>query len=95
MVVTDDFPAYIVRDHNSRVPSKIGIPYYVVDSSCIVPMSCFPKQEYAAYTLRPKISRLLDEHLHPVEMEPVKHPWPGKRTKVAVAKSTNGGALRL
>ncbi len=90
-IVTDDFPAYIVRDHNSRVPPKIGIPYYAVDSSCIVPMSCFPKQEYAAYTLRPKILRLLDEHLHPVEMERVQCKWKAPLTPVPAAPGTGGG----
>jgi deoxyribodipyrimidine photo-lyase len=90
-LVTDDFPAYIVRDHNARIPAKIGIPYYTVDSSCVVPMACFPKQEYAAYTIRPKINRLLDEHLHPIEMEPVKQKWTASREAVPVAPGTGGG----
>jgi deoxyribodipyrimidine photo-lyase len=92
-VVTDDFPAYIVRDHNTRVPPKIGIPYYAVDSSCIVPMACFPKQEYAAYTIRPKINRLLDQYLHPIEMEPAIHKWKGPQPSVPAAPSTGGGRV--
>jgi len=60
-VVTDDYPAFIARKHNASVPSKIGIPYHAVDSSCIVPMSLMEKREWAAYTIRPKIHRLLPQ----------------------------------
>ena len=91
ILVTDDFPSYIVHDHNKRIPAKIGIPYYVVDSACIVPMACLQKQEYAAYTIRPKILRLLDEHLHPVQMEPVKLKWPQPHAESPAAKAAGGG----
>lgn len=65
-VVTDDYPTFIAHDHNLSVPEKISIPYYAVDASCIVPMAHFEKQEYAAYTIRPKIKRVLEEYLRPV-----------------------------
>ncbi len=91
VLVTDDFPGYLARDYNASVPAKIGIPYYVVDSSCIVPMACLPKQEYAAYTIRPKILRLLDEHLHPVEVESVKYQWREPRQQISATPATGGG----
>lgn len=75
IVVTDDYPTFIARRHNESVPKKIGVPYYVVESSCVVPMSLIPKREYAAYTIRPKIHRLLPEHLKPLPMLKVEHPW--------------------
>ncbi len=65
-VVTDDYPLFPARRYNASVPAKIGIPYYAVDSSCIIPMRCFEKREYAAYTIRPKIKQLLPEYLKPV-----------------------------
>ena len=71
-VVTDDYPVFVARDHNRRVPDKLAIPYYAVDSSCIVPMGHFAKQEYAAYTIRPKIRKVLDECLQPVTTPRVK-----------------------
>jgi deoxyribodipyrimidine photo-lyase len=73
LAVTDDYPTFIARGHNASVPKKLDIPYYAVDSSCIVPMSQFEKREYAAYTIRPKIKRMLPEHLHPVERVRLKH----------------------
>ncbi len=64
-VVTDDYPTFVARRHNESVPSKLDIPYFAVDSSCIVPMSRFSKREYAAYSIRPKIRKLLAECMQP------------------------------
>jgi deoxyribodipyrimidine photo-lyase len=58
-VVTDDYPTFIARQHNRRVPQNVDVAYYAVDSSCIVPMSSIAERQYAAYTIRPKIKRLL------------------------------------
>jgi deoxyribodipyrimidine photo-lyase len=65
-VITDDYPLWPACFYNPRVASKLDIPYYAVDSSCIVPMSCFEKREYAAYTIRPKIRKLLPKYLRPM-----------------------------
>jgi len=32
LVVTDDYPVFVARDHNRSVPEKLTIPYYAVDS---------------------------------------------------------------
>jgi deoxyribodipyrimidine photo-lyase len=74
-IVTDDYPTFIARQHNAAVPPKLDIPYYVVDASCIVPMNRFVKQEYAAYTIRPKIQRLLKEHMKPAELPKLRRPF--------------------
>jgi deoxyribodipyrimidine photo-lyase len=50
---------FIIRELNAEMPAKVDVPYYAVDSSCIVPMSMLGKREFAAYTIRPKIHRLL------------------------------------
>jgi len=63
-VVTDDYPVFIARRHNSRVPEKLDVAFYVVDSSCVVPMSQIPTRQFAAYTIRPKITKLLPKYLH-------------------------------
>jgi deoxyribodipyrimidine photo-lyase len=65
-VVTDDYPVFIAREHNLRVPERIGVPYFAVDSSCVVPMNRMEKHEYAAYTIRPKIRKLLSAYLKPL-----------------------------
>jgi deoxyribodipyrimidine photo-lyase len=66
VLVTDDYPIFVAAAHNERVPKKLNIPYYTVDSSCIVPMNAFEKREWAAYTIRPKIHKQLLDYLEPV-----------------------------
>jgi deoxyribodipyrimidine photo-lyase len=74
-VVTDDYPAFIAAAHNRSVPEKIGVAYYAVDSSCIVPMSVHDHRAYGAYTIRPKIKRELPRFLKPVELPQLKRRW--------------------
>lgn len=74
-VVTDDYPSFIAVWHNASVPTKLDIPYFAVDASCVVPMNLFEKREYGAYTIRPKIQKILAKHLRPVELEKVKVRW--------------------
>lgn len=77
LIVTDDYPAFIAAAHNARVPAKTALPFHAVDSSCVVPMNVLDKKEYAAYTIRPKIQRLLPRYLEPCKTPRVQHPWPG------------------
>ena len=80
-VVTDDYPVFLARHYNASVPAKVGIPYYAVDSSCIVPMSRFEHREYAAYTIRPKIRKLLPEYVQLAPAMFVRHKFKDKTPK--------------
>ncbi|MEZ5357036.1 MAG: deoxyribodipyrimidine photo-lyase [Bryobacteraceae bacterium] len=75
MVITDDYPSFIAPAHNRSVPAKLEIPYIAVESSCVVPMRLFTNKQYGAYTLRPRIHRVLDQHLRPLDPAPVKQEW--------------------
>ncbi len=70
-IVTDDFPCFIIPLHNERIAEKANVPVYAVDANGIIPMSKFEKEEYAAYTIRPKINKLLDNYLKPLAEEAV------------------------
>lgn len=64
LLITDFDPLKIKQDWKKSISEKITIPFVEVDAHNIVP--CFyasPKQEFAAYTFRPKINRLLPEFL--------------------------------
>jgi deoxyribodipyrimidine photo-lyase len=74
MIVTDDYPCFIIPEHNRRVAERAETPVYAVDSNGIIPMSKFEKEEYAAYTIRPKINRLLEQYLKPIEREKIEIP---------------------
>jgi deoxyribodipyrimidine photo-lyase len=63
-LVADFSPLKISRKWKSEVPGRIKMPFYEVDSHNIVPVwEASQKLEYAAYTIRPRINRLLDEYL--------------------------------
>jgi len=63
LIVTDDFPCFIIPGHNRRIAERASIPVYAVDSNGIIPMSKFEKEQYAAYTIRPRIKRMLPDYL--------------------------------
>ncbi|MBN9663779.1 MAG: deoxyribodipyrimidine photo-lyase [Acidobacteria bacterium] len=76
-VITDDYPTFIAATHNASVPAKVAVSFSAVDSSCVVPMNVLEKREYAAYTIRPKITRLLPEYLEPCTVSKPKRAWSG------------------
>ena len=71
LFVTDDFPCFIIPEHNQRLAEQAEIPVYAVDSNCVIPISKFDKEEYAAYTIRPKINTLLERYFKPFVEETV------------------------
>jgi len=67
-------PALVVGDENplreparwrDRAARRLRVPFWTVDADVVVPSALFPREEYAARTLRPRIGRVLDEHLVP------------------------------
>lgn len=71
LIVTDDFPCFIIPQHNAAIVRKAEIPVYAVDSNGVVPLARFAKEEFAARTIRPKIKRLLPEYLKPFKEEKI------------------------
>jgi deoxyribodipyrimidine photo-lyase len=82
-LVKDFDPLRIKRTWAEAVAATIDIPCYEVDAHNIVPCRvASPRQEYGAYTFRPKIRRLLPEFLE--EYPPLKkHPFLWKEKKKA------------
>jgi len=63
-LVTDFDPLKIKRKWKNDISKKIKVPFYEVDAHNIIP--CFyvsQKQEFGAYTIRPKIHKNLPEFL--------------------------------
>jgi deoxyribodipyrimidine photo-lyase len=90
-VVADFNPLHINKTWKKSVMNKIDINFIEVDAHNIVP--CWiasPKQEYSAYTFRPKLYHLLMEFLE--DFPPLKkHPyrWKGKISRIDWGKSLN------
>ena len=66
LVVTDDFPAFFIPAQTMRVAGNLDVAMWAVDSNGIVPLAAIPSEQYGAYTLRPKIRRVLSELLRPI-----------------------------
>jgi deoxyribodipyrimidine photo-lyase len=64
LLVCDFNPLRIKKEWESGVASKTEIPLHVVDAHNVVPCWIASlKQEYAAYTFRPKLKRLIPRYL--------------------------------
>ena len=74
-VVSDDYPESIETESGASLPLPFTVRHEAVDSSCVVPMRVLAKREYAAYTIRPKIRRLLPQFLQPCPPVQVRQRW--------------------
>jgi deoxyribodipyrimidine photo-lyase len=65
-VVTDFDPLRVKRQWKDTLLAQLDVPVDEVDAHNIVPCRALsPKQEYAAYTFRPRLHRALPEYLTP------------------------------
>ena len=99
-LVTDFDPLRVKRQWKEAVAQRLDLPFFEVDAHNIVP--CWlasNKQEYGAYTLRPKIWRLLTEFLDefpPLQKqelwwgEPAPTDWQGILAGLSVDRSVPG-----
>lgn len=63
-IVSDFFPLKKSREKKKEIASKVKVPFSVVDAHNIIPTwFASNKQEFAAYTFRPKVNYLLPEFL--------------------------------
>jgi deoxyribodipyrimidine photo-lyase len=67
-----DGAALVVTDDCLRATPPLDVQLIAVDSSCIVPMAAIGGRCYAAYSIRPRIQKLLAQHLKPVPSPPLR-----------------------
>ncbi len=61
LIVTDDYPAYIVPAHNRAIAAKCEVPVHLVDGNSMVPLSRLGAMVGAAAHLRPRIHKQFAE----------------------------------
>jgi deoxyribodipyrimidine photo-lyase len=94
-LVTVFDPLRIKRGWKRTVAEALDIPFFEVDTHNIIPCRvASEKLEYGAYTLRPKIRRLLDEFVDEFP-EVNKHPFPWKGPKKRVDWKGSQEALKV
>jgi deoxyribodipyrimidine photo-lyase len=76
--------AFLVGDENPmreperwrrELAAKVKIPFWTVDADVVVPSKLIEKAQYGAYTIRPRLYRLLPEYLVPYENPKAKKAW--------------------
>jgi deoxyribodipyrimidine photo-lyase len=79
MVIGDENPMREPERWRHELAAKLKIPFWTVDADVVVPSKLLERAQYGAYTIRPRIQRLLPEFLHPFENLKVDREW--KRPK--------------
>ncbi|WP_231749443.1 deoxyribodipyrimidine photo-lyase [Tautonia plasticadhaerens] len=92
ILVGDENPIRVGQRWRSNVAERVDIPFRCVDGDVVVPMSLFPKQEYAARTIRAKIHKVWGDYLKPPGPPPMAETsWRGR--KIPQGEHTDPDAL--
>ncbi|CAN5230862.1 deoxyribodipyrimidine photolyase [soil metagenome] len=52
VLITDEYPVFIMRKRNETYPKKLELPYITVDSNGLIPLGLTEKDPYSAYIFR-------------------------------------------
>jgi len=80
LVVGDENPLHEPERWRELVAKQLRIPFWTVDADVIVPSRMLEKEQYAAYTARPVINRLLPEFLKQVGNTKAMVEWKAPKT---------------
>ncbi len=75
LVVGDENPMREPEAWRQSAARKLTVPFWTVDADVVVPSKLFPKEEYAARTIRPKLSKLLPVFLRQPENPQARYRW--------------------
>ncbi len=74
-LIGDENPMRIPESWRSQLASKISIPFWTVDTDVVVPSKLIETAQYGAYTIRPRLYRMLPEFLVPYANPHAAHSW--------------------
>jgi len=83
-MIADVNPAMLIGDENpmrgpeswrQKLAAHVTIPFWTVDADVVVPSKLIEKAQYGAYTIRPRLYRMLPDYLHPYENPKAQHAW--------------------
>ncbi|MCB1324024.1 MAG: hypothetical protein H7A21_01175 [Spirochaetales bacterium] len=57
VLISDEFPAYIIPVHNRAIARKLDIPFFTVDANGILPLSLSERAPYSAYIFRKLVQK--------------------------------------
>ncbi|MCU0658017.1 MAG: deoxyribodipyrimidine photolyase [Polyangiaceae bacterium] len=81
LLITDDFPSFLGPSHTARLERLGTCPIWAFDDNTVVPLARLAPEQYAARTIRPRVSRELDVWFRPLhrgvcEAGPAAVEWP-------------------
>ena len=79
LVVCDENPLREPEKWRQRAAHNLRVPFWTVDADVIAPSKLFPKEEYAARTLRPKLNNALPVFLQQPENLKARYRWTGRK----------------
>lgn len=81
LLVTDEYPVFLIRERNEKLPGEFKIPYITVDSNGLIPLGLTKKDPYSAYLFRKIMQKnFLEAYTNP----PAQHPLRNLKNREAV-----------
>jgi deoxyribodipyrimidine photo-lyase len=75
LVVGDENPMREPERWRRSAARNLNVPFWTVDADVVVPSKLFPKEEYAARTIRPKLQKLLPVFLQQPDNLKARYRW--------------------
>ncbi len=92
MVIGDENPMREPERWRREMAARSRVPFWTVDADVVVPSKLMERAQYGAYTIRPRLYRLLPDYLHAYENLKADRAW--KRPKGFVADSVHEDMTR-
>jgi deoxyribodipyrimidine photo-lyase len=71
LIISDEYPIFIIKKSNEKYSKKVDVPYITVDSNGIIPLGLTDKDPYSAYFFRKTMQKnFVEAYTHP----PMQHP---------------------
>ena len=84
IVVSDENPLREPERWRVRAAARLRVPFWTVDADVIVPAGLLLKEQFAARTIRPRLTPLIPTYLGDAREPDARVAWPPK-TRVAGA----------
>ncbi|GAB5409879.1 MAG: deoxyribodipyrimidine photolyase [Balneolaceae bacterium] len=72
LVISDEFPVFIIREQNKSVAKKLDIPFITIDSNGLIPLGVTEKDPYSAYLFRKIMQKyFIEAYTNPPKENPL------------------------
>ena len=83
ILVTDEYPVFIMKERNKTYPAELNIPYVTVDSNGLIPFGLTDKDPYSAYFFRKIMQKnFIEAYTNPPKKNPLEELENKKRVEI-------------